>query len=171
MSALLFSFGRENTMNSIIILVPILAVVALVFALVMAQSVKKEDPGTDKMKEISGAIREGAGAFLASEYKILVVFVVILFVILGVAISWTEALCFVIGAIFSSLAGFFGMRVATLANVRTANGARTSGMPKALSIAYHGGAVMGFCVVGLGLLGVSVIYMITGNAETFKYFN
>ena len=153
-------------MNSIIIIVPILAVVALIFALIMASSVKKEDVGTDKMKEISEAIREGAGAFLASEYKILVIFVAVLFVILGVALhSWTTAICFVIGAVFSSLAGFFGMRVATLANVRTANGARTGGMPKALSIAYHGGAVMGFAVVGLGLLGVSIIYIVTGNAN------
>ncbi|MBR2560977.1 MAG: sodium-translocating pyrophosphatase [Eubacterium sp.] len=152
-------------MNSIIIIVPILAVVALLFALLMANSVKKEEVGTDKMKEISEAIREGAGAFLTSEYKILVIFVIVLFVILGFAISWVEALCFVVGAIFSSLAGFFGMRVATLANVRTANAARKGGMPKALSVAYHGGAVMGFAVVGLGLLGVSIIYMITGNAE------
>ena len=153
-------------MNSIIIIVPILAVVALLFALIMANSVKKEDVGTEKMKEISEAIREGAGAFLTSEYKILVIFVAVLFVILGVALgNWIEAVCFVIGAVFSSLAGFFGMRVATLANVRTANGARTSGMPKALSIAYHGGAVMGFAVVGLGLLGVSIIYIVTGNAD------
>nr|MCR4751472.1 sodium/proton-translocating pyrophosphatase [Eubacterium sp.] len=128
-------------MNSIIIIVPILAVVALIFALIMANSVKKEEVGTDRMKEISEAIREGAGAFLTSEYKILIIFVAVLFVILGVALgNWTEAVCFVIGAVFSSLAGFFGMRVATLANVRTANAARTGGMPKALAVAYHGGA-------------------------------
>ena len=149
-----------------IVIVPILAAVALIFALAMAASVKKEEVGTDKMKEISEAIREGAGAFLTSEYKILVIFVAVLFVILGVALhNWVEAICFVIGAVFSSLAGFFGMRVATMANVRTANGARTSGMPKALATAYHGGAVMGFAVVGLGLLGVSLIYIITGNAD------
>ena len=153
-------------MNSMIVIVPILAAVALIFALAMAASVKKEEVGTDKMKEISEAIREGAGAFLTSEYKILVFFVAVLFVILGVALhNWVEAICFVIGAVFSSLAGFFGMRVATMANVRTANGARTSGMPKALATAYHGGAVMGFAVVGLGLLGVSLIYIITGNAD------
>ena len=153
-------------MNSIIIIVPILAVVALIFALIMANSVKKEEVGTDRMREISEAIREGAGAFLTSEYKILIIFVAVLFVILGVALgNWTEAVCFVIGAVFSSLAGFFGMRVATLANVRTANAARTGGMPKALAVAYHGGAVMGFAVVGLGLLGVSLIYIITGNAD------
>ncbi len=153
-------------MNSMIVIVPILAAVALIFALAMAASVKKEEVGTDKMKEISEAIREGAGAFLTSEYKILVIFVAVLFVILGVALhNWVEAICFVIGAVFSSLAGFFGMRVATMANVRTANGARTSGMPKALATAYHGGAVMGFAVVGLGLLGVSLIYIITGNAD------
>ncbi len=153
-------------MTPILIIVPILAVVALLFALIMANSVKKEDAGTDKMKEISSAIREGANAFLTSEYKILVIFVVVLFFVLGLALgNWIEAVCFVIGAIFSSLAGFFGMRVATLANVRTANAARTGGMPKALAVAYHGGAVMGFAVVGLGLLGVSIIYLITGNAD------
>ena len=152
-------------MNSIIIIVPILAVVALLFALIMANSVKKEEVGTDKMKEISEAIREGAGAFLASEYKILVIFVIVLFFVLGLALgNWIEAVCFVIGAVFSSLAGFFGMRVA---HSPTCVRRTLPGHPACprLSVAYHGGAVMGFAVVGLGLLGVSVIYMITGNAD------
>ncbi|MCF0146345.1 MAG: sodium-translocating pyrophosphatase [Eubacterium sp.] len=153
-------------MNSYLIIVPAAAAAALIFALIMGCLVRKEDAGTDKMKEIASAIREGAVAFLTSEYKILIIFIAVLFVILGLVLgNWIEAVCFVIGAVFSTLAGFFGMKAATLANVRTANAARTSGMPKALSVAYRGGAVMGFCVVGLGLLGVSVIYMITGNAD------
>ena len=146
--------------------IPVIAVCALLFAVYLAFSVKKEAEGTDRMKEIAGAIREGANAFLFSEYKVLVIFAAVLFVVIGVGIgNWITAVCFLIGAIFSTLAGFFGMRIATDANVRTANAARTSGMAKALTVAYHGGAVMGFSVVGLGLLGVSVIYLITGNAD------
>ena len=146
--------------------IPVIAVCALLFAVYLALSVKKEAEGTDRMVEIAGAIREGANAFLFSEYKVLVIFAAVLFVVIGVGIgNWITAVCFLIGAIFSTLAGFFGMRIATDANVRTANAARTSGMAKALTVAYHGGAVMGFSVVGLGLLGVSVIYLITGNAD------
>ncbi len=148
-----------------LIAIPVIALIALIFAAVLANGVKKEDEGTDRMKEIAAAIREGANAFLSAEYRVLVVFIVVMFVVIGFAINWAEAVCFVIGACFSVLAGFVGMRTATLANVRTANAAKTSGMVKALQIAYHGGAVMGFSVVGLGLLGVSVIYIITGNAD------
>ena len=115
------------------------------------------------MQEIASAIAEGADAFLMSEYKILAVFVVILFVLIGFFINWGTALCFLLGAFCSILAGFFGMKVATRANVRTANAAMESGMNKALSIAFSGGSVMGMCVVGLGLLGCSLIYILTGN--------
>ncbi|MBP3879377.1 MAG: sodium-translocating pyrophosphatase [Lachnospiraceae bacterium] len=149
-----------------LMIIPVSAVLALVFALYLAGSVRKEEEGTDRMKEIAGAIREGANAFLFSEYKVLVIFAAVLFVVIGVGIgNWITAVCFLVGAVFSTLAGFFGMRIATEANVRTANAARTSGMAKALAVAYHGGAVMGFSVVGLGLLGISVIYILTGNAD------
>ena len=149
-----------------LMIIPVCAVLALVFALYLAGSVRKEEEGTDRMKEIAGAIREGANAFLFSEYKVLVIFAAVLFVVIGVGIgNWITAVCFLVGAVFSTLAGFFGMRIATEANVRTANAARTSGMAKALAVAYHGGAVMGFSVVGLGLLGISVIYIVTGNAD------
>ena len=148
------------------ILIPLAAVVAILFAVINAVSVKKQDEGTDRMKEIASAIREGANAFLVSEYKVLVIFIVILFLVLGFALgNWVEAVCFLFGAGFSILAGFCGMRVATLANVRTANAAKESGMSKALNVAYRGGAVMGFAVVGLGLLGVSIIYLVTGDTE------
>lgn len=153
-------------MNAVIYLVPFAGILALLFALFNASLVNKQDAGNEKMQSIAGAIHEGAQAFLMSEYKVLVIFVAALFLILGIALhNWIEALCFLVGALFSTLAGYFGMQVATRANVRTANAARTSGMPKALSVAYHGGAVMGFCVVGLGVFGCSVIYMITGNAD------
>ena len=106
--------------------IPVIAVCALLFAVYLAFSVKKEEEGTDRMKEIAGAIREGANAFLFSEYKVLVIFAAVLFVVIGVGIgNWITAVCFLIGAIFSTLAGFFGMRIATDANVRTANAART----------------------------------------------
>ncbi|KPU26486.1 potassium transporter [Caloranaerobacter sp. TR13] len=142
------------------IIVPIIGVVALLFAYYKAASINKVDVGTDRMKEISSYIQEGAMAFLSREYKTLVVFVAILFVILGIGIGWYTAICFVIGAVFSALAGFFGMRVATKANVRTANAAKESGMNKALDVAFSGGAVMGMAVVGLGLLGIGSLYLI-----------
>ncbi len=147
-------------------LVPVCGLLALLFAAYTASTVKKEDVGTDRMKEISDAIHEGATAFLMSEYKILVIFVAVLFLIIGLGLrSWTTAVSFLVGALFSTLAGYFGMQVATRANVRTANAARTSGMARALHIAYHGGAVMGFCVVGLGVAGVSVIYLLTKSTD------
>lgn len=124
------------------------------------------------MKEIAAAISEGAQAFLTAEYKILIFFVVVLFVLIGFGIgNWVTAICFVVGALFSTLAGYFGMTVATKANVRTANAAKEGGMNKALSIAFSGGAVMGMCVAGLGVLGVSVIYIITKNVEVLSGFS
>jgi K(+)-stimulated pyrophosphate-energized sodium pump len=161
-----FQRREEKMFHAAVVLVPLAGILALLFALVMANLVKKEDDGTDKMKEIASAIREGASAFLLSEYRVLIIFAAVLFFILGFALhNWLEACCFLVGAAFSVLAGFFGMKVATLANVRTANAARTSGMSKALSVAYHGGAVMGFCVVGLGVFGASIIYYLTGDTN------
>ena len=142
---------------------PILAVCALLFALYKANYVSKQSAGNDRMKEIAAAIAEGANAFLFAEYKILAIFIVILLVLIGAFIGVDTAVCFLIGALFSICAGFFGMKVATKANVRTANAAHESGMNKALSVAFAGGSVMGMCVVGLGLLGCALIYILTGN--------
>ena len=142
---------------------PIAAALALLFALYKGNYVKNADPGNSRMQEIAGSIAEGANAFLKSEYKILAIFIFALFLLITVFIDVGTALCFLTGALFSMLAGFFGMRVATKANVRTANAAWKSGMNKALSIAFAGGSVMGMCVVGLGLLGCSLIYILTGN--------
>ena len=158
-------------MNNYMYLVPIAAVIALLFAAYLAGKVGKQDAGTDRMKEIAGAIAEGARAFLMAEYKILVIFVVVLFVLIGFGISWVTAVCFVIGALFSTVAGYCGMTVSTKANVRTANAAKESGMNKALSIAFSGGAVMGMCVAGLGALGVSLVYIVTKNVDVLSGFS
>ena len=158
-------------MNNYMYLVPIAAVIALLFAAYLAGKVGKQDAGTDRMKEIAGAIAEGARAFLMAEYKTLVIFVVVLFVLIGFGISWVTAVCFVIGALFSTVAGYCGMTVATKANVRTANAAKESGMNKALSIAFSGGAVMGMCVAGLGALGVSLVYIVTKNVDVLSGFS
>ena len=134
------------------------AVIGLIVAFCLASWIKKTDEGTDRMKEIAGYIREGAMAFLAREYKTMVIVVVVLFLVIGFALqNWTTAVLYLCGAALSVLAGFFGMKVATLGNVRTANAARESGMNKALKIAFRSGAVMGLCVSGLGLFGLGVV--------------
>ena len=150
-------------MEKIIWLTPVLALIALLFAAYKAHYVSKTAPGNARMQEIASAIAEGANAFLMSEYKILAIFIVVLFALIAVFINIGTAVCFIVGALFSIAAGFCGMKVATKANVRTANAAMESGMNKALSIAFSGGSVMGMCVVGLGLLGCSLIYIVTGN--------
>ena len=159
-------------MESLKFLAPALAVVALLFAFYKIAFVSKQDAGTERMKEIAAAISDGAKAFLFAEYKILAIFVVVLFVAIGLGLgSWITALCFLFGALFSILAGYIGMNVATKANVRTANAARTSGMNKALSIAFSGGSVMGMCVVGLGLLGASVLFLIFEDTSVLFGFS
>lgn len=159
-------------MESLKFLAPALAVVALLFAFYKIAFVSKQDAGTERMKEIAAAINDGAKAFLFAEYKILAIFVVVLFIAIGLGLgSWITALCFLFGALFSILAGYIGMNVATKANVRTANAARTSGMNKALSIAFSGGSVMGMCVVGLGLLGASVLFLIFEDTNVLFGFS
>lgn len=146
-------------------------VVALIYAVILAVRINKMDSGTKKMKEIAQSINEGAKAFLFSEYKILVIFVATVFVVISVCgiitksdvLNYRTALAFLIGAILSTLAGYCGMSVATKANVRTANAAKEKGMNSALSTAFSGGTVMGMCVSGLGLLGVCLIYALTGD--------
>ena len=158
-------------MDNLIWAAPVLAILALVFAAAKTSMVSKAEAGTDRMKEIANSISEGAHAFLFAEYKILVIFVAVLFVLIGFFISWKTALCFLVGAAFSVAAGYVGMNVATKANVRTANAARTSGMNRALSLAFAGGSVMGMCVVGLGLLGCAVIYAVTKDTEILTGFS
>ena len=159
-------------MNNYMYLVPVAAVIALLFAAYLAAKVSRQDAGPERMKEIAGAIADGARAFLTAEYKILIVFVVVLFVLIGLGVgNWVTAVCFVVGALFSTIAGYCGMTVATKANVRTANAAKESGMNKALSIAFSGGAVMGMCVAGLGALGVSLVYIVTKNVDVLFGFS
>ena len=137
----------------------ICAAVGLVVAFGLASWVGKQEAGNDRMKEISGFIREGAFAFLKKEYKTMAIVIVVLFIIISFCINLTSGILYVIGALLSVLAGFFGMNVATKGNVRTANAAMTSGMPKALKVAFRSGAVMGLCVAGLGLLGLSAVFV------------
>ena len=144
------------------ILVPIIAAVALIVALLLAVWIRKRPEGNDRMQEIAGYIRTGAMAFLKREYQFMAVLIIVIFVALGFAINWMTALLYVNGAIFSVLAGFFGMKVATWGNARTANAASEHGLPAALKVAFRSGAVMGLCVTGLGLLGLGYLYVIMG---------
>ncbi|MDE3260605.1 MAG: sodium-translocating pyrophosphatase [Acidobacteriota bacterium] len=144
-------------------LTPAFGAVALLFALNRARFVGRQDAGNERMVEIAAAIREGAMAFLRREYSVLAVFAVVVAVLLYVANlgGGTElvGLSFLIGALCSAVAGWFGMRVATAANVRTANAARASIAP-ALRVAFAGGSVMGMSVVGLGILGLSGLFLL-----------
>ena len=157
-------------MENMIWLAPVAAVLALAFAYVMIKRVTSAEAGNARMQEIAAAIAEGARAFLFAEYRILVIFMAVLFVVIGFAINWMNAVCFLIGCCFSIAAGYIGMNVATKANVRTANAAQ-HGMNRALQIAFSGGSVMGMCVVGLGLLGVAGIYAITKNFDILSGFS
>ena len=159
-------------MERLIFCAPILGICALLFAFYLTKKVGRQDAGTDRMKEIAAFIHEGARAFLTAEYKILIVFVAVLFILIGVGIgNWVTAVCFLVGALFSTVAGYIGMNVATKANVRTAAAAKDSGMNKALSIAFSGGAVMGMAVVGFGLFGAGVIYTLTKNPDVLSGFS
>ncbi len=157
-------------MNTLII-APIVGVLALLFALYKASSISKAEPGNERMQEIASYIHEGAMAFLARQYKSVGIFAIIMFFILGFAINWPTAAAFAAGALCSALAGYFGMTVATKANVRTANAAMKSGMNKALDIAFSGGSVMGMTVVGLGLLGTGLFWLIFKNENIVTGFS
>ena len=144
-------------MNGLAIIAVVAAIIGLVVAVGLASWISKADEGNDRMKEIAGFIREGAMAFLAREYKVMVIVIAVLFLLIGFFISWITGILYVCGALLSVLAGFFGMKVATLGNVRTAYAAEESGMNKALKIAFRSGAVMGLAVTGLGLFGLGVV--------------
>ena len=145
--------------------VPAMGVLGLLYTLVKFSWVSKQDAGNERMKEISTYIAEGAMAFLKAEYKILTYFVIIVAILLGFMgyadanSHWSIALAFILGAFFSALAGFIGMKVATKANVRTAQAARTS-LSKALQVSFTGGSVMGMGVAGLAVLGLGSLFII-----------
>lgn len=149
-------------MDILSLIAPIAAIIGLIVAFSLAAWISKADEGNDRMKEIAGHIREGAMAFLKREYKIMAIVIIIIFLVIGIFISWVTAGLYVFGAVLSVLAGFFGMNVATKGNVRTAAAAHGSGMNKALKIAFRSGAVMGLCVSCLGLLGLGIIFVAMG---------
>ena len=143
-------------------LLPIITgLIALAFTYyLIATKINPVDTGTDRMGEISGYIADGAMAFIRREYMYIAIFSVTLLILLAIGINYQTAVAFAIGTILSALAGFIGMRISTRANVRTASAAMSSGMNKALSVAFGGGAVMGMSVVGLGFLGVGLVLFI-----------
>ncbi|MDG2419915.1 MAG: sodium/proton-translocating pyrophosphatase, partial [Saprospiraceae bacterium] len=150
--------------SNIIYAIPALGGLALLYTLWKSSWVSKQEVGTDKMARIATNIQDGAMAFLKAEYRVLAIFVVVVAAILAFTAnaensSWMVAVSFILGAICSALAGFIGMKVATKANVRTTNAARTS-LGKALEVAFAGGAVMGMGVVGLGVLGLSILFIL-----------
>ncbi|MFN4083560.1 MAG: sodium-translocating pyrophosphatase [Bacteroidia bacterium] len=155
-------------MTTLLYLVPLLGVLGLIVMAVKSAWVSKQDAGNERMKEISGYVAEGAMAFLKAEYRILAIYVVIA----GIALGWLSQVvatshilivaAFVIGCVFSALAGFFGMRIATKANVRTTQAARTS-LSKALKVSFTGGTVMGLGVAGLAVLGLSMLFILFFN--------
>jgi len=158
-------------MSSILIISFIVSVAAILFAGYLANKIKKKSAGTEKMQEISDAIHQGSMAFLNKEYKILIIFMIIVAAILWFFIPEGQKLSisFIIGGIFSALAGNVGMRIATKANVRTAEGAKKS-LNEGLRVAFSSGTVMGMTVVGLGLLGVSLIYLIFNDPNIIYGF-
>ena len=159
-------------MNTMFMLVPVLGILGLLFAFFQAQKIQKEESGNERMQEIAQAIAEGAQAFLFAEYKILLFFVCSLFLCIGLGTrSWLSGAAFVFGALLSTLAGYFGMRSATAANVRTAEAARQSGMKKALSIAFSGGSVMGMSVAGFGIFGLGLFYYFTKDVGVLSGFS
>jgi K(+)-stimulated pyrophosphate-energized sodium pump len=158
-------------MEKLTFVIPVFGIIALLFAFVKANWVNKQDMGTDRMKEICGYIREGAMAFLYREYRVLFIFAICVTILLAVAnIKSTPdsyrspliALSFIVGAFCSALSGYFGMRVATAANARTTNAARTN-LNGALKVAFSGGTVMGMCVVGLGVIGLGTLLVLYRN--------
>ena len=152
-------------MENLIYILPLFGIIGLIYMAVLAAWVRKQDAGESKMQKLAGYVKEGALAFLKAEYRVLAIFVVAAGVALGVVSGvvehthWFIVIAFVIGAIFSAVAGNIGMRIATEANVRTTQAARTS-LPKALQVAFKGGAVMGLGVAGLAVFGLALLFAI-----------
>ncbi len=151
---------------------PIFGVVGFVIALVLYNIVKAQPVGNEKMHEISDDIHAGAMAFLGREYRVLAIFIVLVFALIAISMNLQTALAFVGGAICSMTCGFIGMKAATRANVRTSEAARAHGQAKALEVSFNGGAVMGLAVASLGLVGVGIAFIFFGgDPETSKYIN
>src|SRR6056297_1457977 len=137
---------------------------ALGFAAVNFYGVKRLDTGTPLMQEIAAAIQDGADAFIRHEYKLILGIAILIAILLGVVVSWYTGVTFILGALMSATAGWIGMKIATLANVRVSNMARkTNSLGKTLKVAFQGGSVMGLSVGGFALLGLVLIYFIFGK--------
>lgn len=147
-------------MNALFIVI-IIAVITLCIAFFVAKEISAKDDGNETMKEIAANISEGAMAFLKREYKYLSIFILTIAVVICIFLSFKTAASFILGAAFSIIAGYAGMRIGVKANVRTTQGA-TKGQKEALSVAFSGGAVMGLCVVGLGVLGLAILALSFG---------
>jgi len=157
------------SLTSISVLGILAGIFTLLVAFLFAKNVLKRNPGNEKMQEISKAVQQGAMAYLKRQYKALLPFAIVVFLILFFAKGWQGASAFLVGALSSAVAGYIGMSITTRANCRTTEAARTS-LNSALGIAFRGGAVMGFSVAGLGLLGVAALFLIFGDSETINSF-
>ncbi|MCL2201177.1 MAG: sodium/proton-translocating pyrophosphatase, partial [Oscillospiraceae bacterium] len=157
-------------MDTIFLAITIAGAVSLITAVFIARWINKNDDGDDRMREIASYIRGGAMTFLFREYRTIGIFGLVMFVVIIFAVNLYTAILFLFGCTFSLLAGYFGMRTATQANVRTAAAARI-GMPPALRIAFRGGAVMGLSVVGLAIFGLGLLFIIFGaqSQEQVEY--
>ncbi len=158
-------------MEQYLILAPVFGGIGLIIALLLYLFIKRQPVGSDIMKDIADQIHLGAMTFLRREYTVLAVFVTIVFILLGLSIGWSTAAAFISGAFCSALAGLFGMKAATKANVRTTEAARAEGQSKALTIAFYGGSVMGLSVASLGLFGVGIFFLLYGEPETARIIN
>ena len=147
------------------LIAPVSSIVSIALGLYLFQYVINKDAGTDRMKQIAGWIQDGSRSFLKTEYKYLSIFVAVMAIALYIFLGAKIALTYVFGTVFSAIAGVIGMEIAVKANVRTANAAKKGGLIEAFAIAFRGGAVMGLMVVGLALLGISIIYWLTGDPE------
>ncbi len=156
-------------MNAPVIIAIVSSVVAIAYGFLLIHNILKKPTGNDKMREIALAIQEGAKAYLNRQYKTIGIIAVILFIIIWLTLGLVTGIGFLVGAIFSALAGYVGMNISVRANVRTAEAAR-SGLAAALKLAFNGGAITGFLVVGLALLGVTLFYVITKDVESLICF-
>lgn len=150
---------------------PILGAIGFLIAIVMYNVVKAQPVGNDRMKEISDSIHAGAMAFLGREYRVLAIFIVLVFFLIAMGMNYETAFAFLGGAVCSMTCGFVGMKAATRANVRTTEAARAEGQAKALQVSFNGGAVMGLAVASLGLVGVGIAFILFGSPEKAQYIS
>ena len=151
-------------MNSYLLFAIVCSIIAIAYGLFLARFILKKSAGNEKMQSISNAIAEGAKAYLNRQYKTIGMIAVVLFFVLLFGLGIKSAIGFVFGAFLSALAGYIGMNVSVRANVRTTEAAK-GGLKEALDVAFKGGTVTGLLVVGLALLGVTVLYAITGDVK------